>query len=226
MPRRATSPFDRPPARWWVVFALLVALPAVVLAVAGLRAISADEIERADRLRQQAASTARLIDTAFAAQLDRAAAAADDGPPKPAMTVSLRDEGGSVIFPRHRVFVAGYGVVPAAAAGPRAGGLPDDILAAVASAAPRPAARHIARLREALRRLRAGTWWLHLDQRRAYDAELTRLVEQAGIGDAAARDAQLDTLTRAFAVVSSLPAPDATTGAVSTATNGDVTLVT
>ncbi len=56
---------------WWGVFGLFIATPAVVLAVLGLRAIRADEIERQQHLAQQQAQVANLADAALATTLDR-----------------------------------------------------------------------------------------------------------------------------------------------------------
>ena len=47
---------------WWWVFGLFIALPAGALALLGLSAIGADEIERQQRIRDQQAHIIRLAD--------------------------------------------------------------------------------------------------------------------------------------------------------------------
>src|SRR5438105_11890883 len=50
-------------------FGLLIALPALALALLGLRAVHAERIERAQQLREQQTQVARLIDAAMANRL-------------------------------------------------------------------------------------------------------------------------------------------------------------
>ena len=47
---------------WWWGFGLLIAVPALVLAILGLRAVRAERIERDQQLRDWQAQTARLAD--------------------------------------------------------------------------------------------------------------------------------------------------------------------
>jgi signal transduction histidine kinase len=54
---------------WWWGFGLLIALPALALAILGLRAVRAERIEREQQLRDRQAQTARLADVAIGADL-------------------------------------------------------------------------------------------------------------------------------------------------------------
>ncbi len=54
---------------WWWGFGLLIALPALALAILGLRAVRADRIEREQQLRDRQTQTARLADVAIRAAL-------------------------------------------------------------------------------------------------------------------------------------------------------------
>ena len=54
---------------WWWGFGLLIALPALALAILGLRAVRAERIEREQQLRDRQAQTARLADAAIRAAL-------------------------------------------------------------------------------------------------------------------------------------------------------------
>ena len=56
---------------WWWVFGLFIALPAVALALLGLTAIRADDVEQQLRMREQQGQFARLADAALAAAFDR-----------------------------------------------------------------------------------------------------------------------------------------------------------
>ena len=67
----------RLPQRWWWVFCFLIAGPALVLALLGVRALRADRIEREQQLREQQTQSARLADGALANAIDRIAAQLD-----------------------------------------------------------------------------------------------------------------------------------------------------
>ncbi|HET9216775.1 MAG TPA: hypothetical protein VFR18_07345 [Terriglobia bacterium] len=56
--------------RCWL-FSLLIAGPAIVLALLGLCAVRADRVEREQHLREHQTQTARLADAAIANVLDR-----------------------------------------------------------------------------------------------------------------------------------------------------------
>src|SRR5262245_38247739 len=51
---------------WWWGFGLLIALPALALALLGLRAVRAERIEREQQVREQQTQIARLADAALA----------------------------------------------------------------------------------------------------------------------------------------------------------------
>jgi hypothetical protein len=72
MPRGLIPSFTH--RAWWWVFVLFIATPALVLALLGLQAISAREIERELDLRDQQTQLATLVDSALARALDRVAA--------------------------------------------------------------------------------------------------------------------------------------------------------
>lgn len=192
----------RPRARWWAIFVLLVALPSVALAVAGLGAISADRIERENLWRQQAASTTQLAGTAIGTALSRIIAA-DPANPASGVTRFERDERGALVFPHDRVYVADFGVVPVSLghslpAREAGSDIPAEIVDALGGG---PHA--VERRRTVLGRLRAGSWWLHLDQRRAYDRELVRLLGDSA--DVPGTDARLDELARLEALIGAQP---------------------
>ncbi|MGH9239596.1 MAG: hypothetical protein ACRD3G_16260 [Vicinamibacterales bacterium] len=117
MPRGLIPSFTH--RAWWWVFGLFIATPALILALLGLQAISAREIEREQGLRDQQAQLATLVDSTLASALDRVAAdalAAADGDEYVAFEI---DDGGVVSFPRHRVFFGPFGAAPASLASRR-----------------------------------------------------------------------------------------------------------
>jgi signal transduction histidine kinase len=109
---------------WWWVFGLLIAAPALALALLSLRAIRADRIEREQRLRDQQGQVARLADAAISNLLDGIVTAlggvADDQPPDRAhispelhdLPVFLLDRSGVLAFPQHRVYFGQFGRRP------------------------------------------------------------------------------------------------------------------
>jgi hypothetical protein len=98
------------------VFSILIAGPALVLALFGLRAIRVDRIEREQQLREQQTQAAHLADAAIAnavermiAQLDRMdidsfSKPARAAPEQPDLEVFILDAQGVVSFPRRRVY--------------------------------------------------------------------------------------------------------------------------
>lgn len=72
MPRGLIPSFTH--RAWWWVFGLFIATPALILAVLGLQAIRAREIEREQGLRDQQAQLAKLVGSALATAFDRVAA--------------------------------------------------------------------------------------------------------------------------------------------------------
>ena len=232
---------------WWWVFALFIAAPAVALTWLGFRSIRAAEIERDQRLREEQAGVARLVDASLASALDRtitdvkAAGHLDDA------VVFVVEDTGVIAFPTDRVYFGPFAVTPsslpalhtpsptigligqaqtAEARGrhvearalyerlradrglaawvnlklamvavdsgdrSRLSAVSDSRLAtsnartpagiplAVAAASfagtlnGRERARFLPLVAATLEELRGGRWWLHADQRRAYDAEL------------------------------------------------------
>ncbi len=253
---------------WWWVFALFIAAPAVALTWLGFRSIRAAEIERDQRLREEQAGVARLVDASLASALDRtitdvkAAGHLDD-----AVAFFVEDTG-VIAFPADRVYFGPFGVTPsslpalhtpssitaligqaqtAEARGrhvearalyeriradrdlaawanlklamvavdsgdrSRLSAVADSRLAtsnartpagiplAVAAASyartlnGRERARLLPLVAATFEELRGGRWWLHADQRRAYDAELRSvLADSDGPGNAPEADSRLE----------------------------------
>ena len=109
---------------WWWVFSLLIAGPALALALLGLRAIRVERIEREQQLRDQQTQVARLADAAIRNTLERIAAQLDRGgdPPGdagssldvPDLPVFTLDAHGVLSFPRQRIYFGEFGQQPAA----------------------------------------------------------------------------------------------------------------
>lgn len=190
-------------SRAWAVFGFFVALPSIALALAGLRAISADDIQRAEALRRRVQLVASNADAALQAALSNARVVDPSGLGPPGLTVFHRDADGALSFPQHRVFIADFGVVPASVA-PATDGRdsPGGIPAAIVTAS---AARSSAIHRDVLEKLRTGTWWLHVDQRRAYDNDLVRRLIEAGATDVERNDSRLERLAQAQAILQAAP---------------------
>jgi signal transduction histidine kinase len=263
---------------WWWVFGVLIALPAIALALLGASAIRSDEVERQRQLLDQRQQFALLTDTTLARALDAAAAAAraaattaeTAGTASPQTTFFLMDHRQVLTFPSDRVYVGPRGSgpppqaamalppettalvsqaqtaeaqgrvqeardgyerlrpstelgrwaewrlaalplsaddAPAAAAPPAAlaespalapSGIPVAILASAMAEHVEPVSRRrfAPLIHATLHSLRSGRWWLALDQRRFYDAELRRWLALTGLGVAAtAPDPRLETLT-------------------------------
>ena len=207
----------------WAVFAFFVALPSVVLAFAGLRTFSAAEIERADALRRRADFIARDANDSLIAALGRMRTADPSAPIVPGVTRFRRDSDGALSFPEHRVYVADFGVVPASLSPVdrdrgNVSGIPDAIVSA-------SVARSQTVRRTALAQLRAGSWWLHLDQRRAYDAELVRRLVASGAADLERSDPRLDRLAQVQATLALAVAAGPQIGAVGVPTRSGTALI-
>jgi len=173
---------------WWLVFGLLIAAPAVALALLGLKVIRADEIERAEWLRNERLRTVKALDAALDAALSQATG----------IDVAL-DRSGVIRFPQSRVYFGPFGVTPVDAAdAPGAertpSGLPRAVVTAITTNT-RPA------VIEALESLRAGQWWLSVEQRKAYDQELRTMLR--GIGGQPVTDTHVVTLERLEGLVRS-----------------------
>ena len=96
----------------WRAFALLVAIPALLLAWLGLRAVGAERLEVEQRLRDQQANVAQLVDAAIANTLaDVARALPRDGVP-PVGTPVVFAASGLVTFPRDRVYFGPFAQHP------------------------------------------------------------------------------------------------------------------
>ena len=261
---------------WWWVFGLFIALPAVALALLGLTAIRADDVDQQLRMREQQGQFARLADAALSAAFDRELTTAHATSDRDTSARAARglpfavDHRGVVWFPTDRVYAgdihsddpayfqvvtdeqtvaltaraaaamvqgrtleavalyeqlrelpqlrdwaewqlalvrsskaagdmviryAGSTTFPLDARAPN--GIPlAMIVASQSEVLTTPARRRFASaLERTLRELRSGRWWLTLDQRRAYDAELQRWLREAGSNHDAGRDGRLDALS-------------------------------
>jgi signal transduction histidine kinase/predicted transcriptional regulator len=110
---------------WWWSFGLLIAVPALVLALLGLRAARVEHIERQQQLRVQQGQIGRLADAAISNVLARlegevARAETSEGVLREYFLFSL-DRQGLLVFPRERVYFGEFGKRPAAARGDRRG---------------------------------------------------------------------------------------------------------
>jgi len=271
---------------WWWVFGLCIATPAVVLAVLGVGALRADDLERENRRRDRDAQLARLVDAALANVLDGFAADIQSGESNAdrpaelgsASVDSIRFElsgDGRLLFPDDRLVegpdlgpppearpvlprgavqlvadaraaeaqgraaevVALYeqlhtyaslrpwisfqrtllGVetldetavtrlsrdVPVGSDAASPSGIPLAIVAASLSDAMTPGGRKafVPFLSDARTNLEAGRWWLSLEQRRAYGAELDRWLADAGVELGGRNDVRLDVITQVVPLI-------------------------
>ena len=114
----------RPPKslvpRWWWVFGLFIATPAIVLAVLGLGVIRVDEIQRRSLFAEQQAQLARLTNAALSTALQREIDDARRRSRTPGAALSgdvthfELEANRTVAFPALRVYVLSAGVAPPA----------------------------------------------------------------------------------------------------------------
>jgi len=132
-PRLPRAPFRR---SWWWLFGLFIAVPAVVLAMLGMRAIRAEDVERQrqhrERQGQVAAQIRRLADASLSTALDRvvtdASRSETTGPAADARAWLFEvDSAGVVAFPAERLVAPPADAVPFA----RPLALPDSEAAAI-----------------------------------------------------------------------------------------------
>ena len=288
-----SSKFMRLSARraWWWVFSILIAGPALVLALLGLRAMRSDRIEREKQWGDRQTQIARLADAAIQNAVDRVAAQLDrfnvdsSGLPASAageptdLPIFVLDREDVLVFPLRRVYfgtinrqpeflklgevrspsevqtiaeaqameaqhrdleaIALYqharrdpslkdwadlaldrlaqtdAIHPSSIlerlADPNRGrsegytpnGVPVAIVASSTvervEAADRP--RFAPLIQQTLASLRADFWWLEYEQRRAYDIELLRWLELAGVSGPPSADDHLAELGRAEQVI-------------------------
>ena len=118
---RSHTASSRPRGTWWWVFSLLIAAPALALALLGFRAIRAEQIERDQQVREQQTQVAHLADAAIANLLERLLAqvnrVADSSAPQsssglPDLPVFSLDDEGVLAFPQHRVYFGEFGRQP------------------------------------------------------------------------------------------------------------------
>jgi signal transduction histidine kinase len=84
---------------WWIVFALAIALPALVLALVGLRAMRLEERERSAELDRQHEQASRLIDAALLPLFDRVLLdwTTRDDPARPDLVVPFELSGDNAV---------------------------------------------------------------------------------------------------------------------------------
>ncbi|MBI4910225.1 MAG: HAMP domain-containing histidine kinase [Acidobacteria bacterium] len=98
---------NRAPHRWWYVFGLATALPAIILGLLALRAVRLVRMEaqaKAQEEHRQSAATVDAVIAATVAELER-----DDDA---ALITYQFDSGGLLIFPRDRVYFGEFGARP------------------------------------------------------------------------------------------------------------------
>lgn len=90
--------------RWWLVFGLLIALPALILAVLGLRALRTERIEREDQVRREQQRIATQIDELIADLIEQLETEDDE---------AFRfDRQGLLVFPSESVYFGEHGLRP------------------------------------------------------------------------------------------------------------------
>jgi two-component system phosphate regulon sensor histidine kinase PhoR len=186
--------------RWWWIFGAFIAAPGVALALLGLRAIRADDIERQGLRRERHSAVASLSDVAIATALARFLAMAPTSRETNVLPFEI-DRQGVVSFPVDRVFFGPFGLTPVSLAN-----LEDD-----AARAAILQGRHRAAAQRVLAQLRSGHWWLSIDQRRAYDQLLCEWIVASG--GPATSDGRLDAVEAAEGVIrQSLTGPPLSAG--------------
>ncbi len=94
--------------RWWWAFGLLIAAPALALALLGLRVARLESLERAQQTREQQVQLARLADTTIAtvlAALQGELARTQTSPAVPRnYTLLVLEPGGRLLFPHDKIY--------------------------------------------------------------------------------------------------------------------------
>ena len=94
--------------RWWWAFALLIAAPALALALLGLRVAQLEGLERAQQTREQQAQLARLADTTVGTMLGAVQSELSRAVSSPAAgwnyIVLVLEPGGRLLFPRDKIY--------------------------------------------------------------------------------------------------------------------------
>lgn len=98
---------------WRWSFGLLVAVPALVLALLGMRAVRAERLEREQQLRDRQAQTAQLVDAgmrlAFSEierELQQRESAPETGPPREGVHFFSFERSGRIVFSDDRLYFA------------------------------------------------------------------------------------------------------------------------
>lgn len=193
---------------WWRLFAVVIAAPALLLSWLGLRAVGADRIERAQRLRDQQSQLANIADASLLNALtgletelqgyDAGRAGSADAPLAAVQLVTFH-RSGLVTFPRDRVYFGRFGQAPAE----RANTIwPEHLVALIEAAQALEARGHGGKAAELYARLaraepRLGPW---------ADIARGRLEWRAGSSEALGRLANVEWSRSAGLTPSGLPA--------------------
>jgi hypothetical protein len=95
---RFTSVSLRSSRTWWWGFGLLIAVPAIALALLGLRAARTERIERAQQLYEQQRQLAQLADAAISGAVSELGAELSRFPEVPPMTEHRSDLSNYCVF--------------------------------------------------------------------------------------------------------------------------------
>jgi signal transduction histidine kinase len=108
--------------RWWWAFALLIAAPALALALLGLRVAQLEGLERAQQTREQRVQLARLADTTVGTMLGAVQSELSRALSSPATVrnyiVLVLEPGGRLLFPQDKIYFPDPGM-PDLRSGPK-----------------------------------------------------------------------------------------------------------
>src|SRR5713226_6996269 len=94
--------------RWWWAFALLIATPALALALLGLRVAQLEGLERAQQIREQEVQLGRLADTTIGTTLGVVQSELSRPLSSPAAVRNyiafVLEPGGRLLFPQDKIY--------------------------------------------------------------------------------------------------------------------------
>jgi signal transduction histidine kinase len=171
--RRVLAALRASPQGWWWIFGLLIAAPALVLSLLGLRAVRLDEVDRGQQAGEHQRQIALLADASLGnalqsleRDLQRFEIAALDQNPR-GLRLMAYERPGYLLFPRERVFFADDLARPKSTLPPpRADAVEAEIEAAQAVEAQRQPARALPLLRHIASREPALADWARFQSAR------------------------------------------------------------